>query len=235
MENEKLNITAAPGVSEIIIRHGEAHRVFDPVGVDIKGTINAPLLYLKNRYSTLTAIACMVIVSIVEGMITLTINEHNEIHDRIQGSIRIHPNIESFGINNGKYVSPEDMSNFLRARKHLFESQATYTDVFTALRNFRAKVNQQINAIKDDSGNFEKKKEQAVEHNIPKTFKLNLSIFKGMPKVSFEVEFLVNKDLDITMYSTELIQLTDELREKYITEVVEQIGEVAPDIVIMYQ
>lgn len=44
MENEKLNITAAPGVSEIIIRHGEAHRVFDPVGVDIKGTINAPLL-----------------------------------------------------------------------------------------------------------------------------------------------------------------------------------------------
>lgn len=236
METQKININAVPGVSEIIIREGKAiepERERKPLV--IIGTIDAPFRFLKNRISDLTEFLhnCNIAVDKEAGKIVLSLYETSELGDSVTGTIILDENIKAFGINNGKYMTPEDMSNFLRIRKHYFESEAEYSNIFTALRNFRAKVNQQVAAIKDDAGNYEQKKEQVVEHNIPKTFKLNMPVFKGMPKVLFEVEFLVNKTLDVTLYSAQLIQLEDELRNQYLSEVVEKIAEVAPEIVII--
>lgn len=237
INEKKINITAAPGVSEIIIREGHALPVHEPGTLNITGTIDAPLRFLKNRYvaAQLNALDCHILVNKEKGYITLVIDEKNHYCHGIAGMINVNESITKFGINNGKYVTPDEMSNFLRERKHLFESQAQYSDVFSALRTFKARVDQQINSIRDDSGNYDLKRKQAVEHNVPKSFKLCLPIFKGMPKITFEVEVLVNNSLEVTLYSTELIQLTDELRDKYVSDVVDEIEKVSPDIVIIYQ
>ena len=235
----KINVTAAEGTSTLIIRDGEAEPIHERKPLDITGTIDTPARFLRNRVLLIGTIAgykaCHVLVDKSVGQISLSIDENSDFADYVTGKIVISDVITNFGINSGKYYTPEDMANFLKSRKHHFESEAIYVDVFTALRQFRATVNQKIAAIKDDMGNYEQKKEQVVEHNIPKAFKLTVPIFKGMPKVSFEVEFIVSKGLDVTLSSTELMQITDELRDKYITEVIEDIEKVAPDIVILYQ
>jgi phosphoribosyl 1,2-cyclic phosphodiesterase len=50
-----------------------------------------------------------------------------------------------------------------------------------------------------------------------------------------EIDFNVNKSFDVTLSSTELMQITDELREKYINEVIDKIELDYPEIVILYQ
>lgn len=232
---ENIEIHTAAGTTELVIREGEAFPAREKNPLKIKGSLDAPLRFIKNRIGLLPQFESNILVNIEKGTVSLMIGEKSELHDLIEGELTPTENITQFGINNGKYISPADLSNFLRARKHLFESQAQYTEIFTALRNFKAKVNQEIAAIKDDSGNYEQKKQQIVDHNVPRSFKVNIPLFKGMPKVTFEVEILVNKDLDVTMYSTELIQITDELREKYLNEQVAEIEKIAPDIVILYQ
>ena len=55
-----------------------------------------------------------------------------------------------------------------------------------------------------------------------------MTTYGRISKVTFEVDILVNKSLDGIQYSIALIQLTNELRGKYISNVMNEISEVAP-------
>ena len=77
------------------------------------------------------------------------------------------------------------------------------------------------------------RKKQIVEHNLPKSFRLELPLYKGMPKVEIEVECLVNKALEVTMYSSDLIQMKEELKMTYLEDIMKQISEVASELVII--
>lgn len=234
MEN-KIQITVENGVKELVIREGVALKIEPPQSVNIKGTINAPFKYLENRAKYLQiANICFLTVDTEKGEIFLKINEHSERPDSIQGKIEISKEVTDFDLANEKYRTPEDTANFLKRRKHLFTSEAEYTNIFTALRNFQAKVNQEIAAIKDDSGNYEQKRKQVVEHNIPRNFKLNIPLFKAANPIEIEVEFLVNKTLDVAMFSTDLLQKLDNYRMIYINEVISRIEKITPELLIMY-
>lgn len=238
MEKGKYQISLPEGTRELVIREGEALEVQPPRQVQVEGTIDAPLRYLKNRIAILIETSMVVeshlTVDKERGTILLTINENSPYWDGITGKICEHPDITEFQLINEKYRSPEETAVFLRLRKHLFANQSEYMDVFTALRTFTAKVNQEIAAIKDDSGNFEAKKKQVVEHNIPKGFKINVPLFKGVDPVVIEVEFLVDRNLNVAMLSTDLMQKLDEFRAKAVEDVVKEIEMVAPDLLIMY-
>lgn len=237
MEN-KIEVNASGDKTELIIREGDAAPVRERKPVAIVGTIDLPGRYLQNRYNLILedkARSCYVLVNSDNGSITLIVDESDELQDSLCGMISESDVIKKFKINDGNYVEPEQLAEFLRMRKHLFADQTEYANTFTALRSFVAKVNQEIATIKDDGGNYDLKKKQVVEHNVPKSFTISVPIFKGFPKRNIPVEILVNGSLKVTMYSAELIQLTDELREQYVKDTVEKIEQIAPDIVILYQ
>jgi len=234
MSNQKIEIKAAEGTSEIIIREGTALGVFNPKVVGIDGTIDAPYRFIKNRVEEIKPHKqCNIRIALELGIITLAIAEKDPFGTTITGKLTINKDVTGFQINDGRYVLPEDLATFLRTRKHLFKSPDTYNSVFVGLRTFTAKVQQAISAIRSDTGDYESKKTQAVEHNIPKVFTLSLPIFKGMPKIDFEVEILVDKNLNVTMYSSELIQKDAELTALYLEDQVKAITEIAPEIVII--
>jgi hypothetical protein len=237
MEN-KFELNTFGDSCELTIREGKAAPVREKKPVAVIGVISTPALFLHNRYESILkekARACHVLVNSDAGTITLIVEENEELHDSIMGVISESDAIKNFGINDGDYMDPEGLAEFLRMRKHLFADQTEYANTFTALRSFTAKVNQEIASIKDDQGNYDMKRKQAVEHNVPKSFTISVPLFKGFPKRNIPVEILVNGSLKVTMYSAELIQLTDELREQYVKDTVEKIEQIAPDIVILYQ
>lgn len=237
MEN-KFKIDAPEGKCELTIREGKAAPVREKKPVEIVGNIDLPLRYLENRYEDILHVkakTCHILVNLEKGSISLIIGENEELQDILIGIIEESEAIKKFSINNGEYYDPDSLAEFLRMRKHLFADQTEYANTFTALRSFVAKVNQEIATIKDDGGNYDLKKKQVVEHNVPKSFTISVPIFKGFPKREIPVEILVNGSLKVTMYSAELIQLTDELREQYVKDTVEKIEQIAPDIVILYQ
>ena len=236
MENQKINILVHEKVQELVIREGEALEVFNPKSVIISGTIDAPLRFLLSRIEQVKLIvkSCHVLADFERGSIILEIDESSPFITRVTGELTENKDITEFNINNGKYYVPEDLSEFLKKRKHLFQSSESYISVFTALRTFEAKVNQELKSVKDDTGNYEQKKKQIVEHNVPRSFKIELPIFKGMPNVLIEVECSLNKNLEVTLYSAELIQMSSQLKTDYINDVLNGIKELAPEIAIIH-
>lgn len=229
-----INIISKEGKAEIIIREGEAPEVHDPITVSINGTIDAVTRYLRNReIPQEKQHDCFITVNKETGDIVLKIEEHSFFCDTIIAKIEEHPSITNFGINTGEHVLPEKMANHLKMRKHFFESQSEYASVYSALRAFKAKVNQAIEAIKDDRGNFDLKKAQVVEHNIPAGFNIKVPLFKGMDPVVVPVEFIVNSSLDVALSSTDLIQMIDEVRESAIDKQIKEIQEIASGIVVI--
>ena len=232
---ENIEIHTAAGITELVIREGKALELFNPSSVEITGTIDAPLRFIKNRLGEIKPHKkCNIRVSTETGKIILSVDETNPFGAIIEGQLIINSDIHNFRINDGKYVQPEELAIILRNRKHLFQTPDNFINTFVGLRSFTAKVNQELAAIRSDTGNYETKKIQAVEHNIPRSFRLTLPLFKGMPKVELEVEILVDKNLNVTMYSSDLISKEAELRELYMEYQVKAIQEIAPEIVIIY-
>lgn len=237
---EDVKILVSGSTSELIIRKGEASKVWDPQPTKIEGVINTVSRFLKNRIPIIDntddqgSFKCHILANKEDGGIHLIVDEHNHFNDEIKGIITVHPSIEKFSINSGEYILPEKMANFLKMRKHLFNSQSVYSSIYTALKTFKAKVNQEIDAIKDDRGNFEIKKAQVVEHNIPDKFDIKVPLFKGTQPVVIPVEFMVNSTLDVALSSTDLIQMIDQTREELIDKEIKDIQKIAPDIVIIY-
>lgn len=234
---EEVKVSVDGKTAELIIRHGEAKKVYDQVEVIISGCIDSVSRFLKNRIASIQVwegeITSHILVDNEKGEILLIVAEAEHFGTQIQGLIVAHPYITKFGVNSGEYMSPEKMANHLKARKHLFDSQSEYALVYTALKAFKAKVGLEINAIKDDRGGSEFKRIQAVEHNIPASFKLKVSLFKGTHPVEVPVEFMVNDSLDVALSSTDLIQLTDETRDRMIEDEVKAIEAITKDIVII--
>ena len=244
MDNKKINIHMDETSKELIIREGKAANIYDPKAVGIKGTIDAVTRYLTNRINKNEDESnfvndhwqkqCHILADTTEGTVVLVVGEHEHFQDTIKAVLTVHPDIENFSINSGDYVSPDDMANFLKMRKHLFKSQADFADIFVALKSFEAKVNQDIKAASDDRGNFDHVRKQAVEHNVPKVFNLNVPLFKGQSKISFPVEFLVDRSLNVALSSTDLIQMLDEKGTELVEKELVEIQTIAPDVVIIY-
>lgn len=239
MEHD-VKVAVSGDQKELIIRAGKAPDVREKNPLAINGTLDAVLIFLKNRYAPNIKENGLeynthILVDLEKGSISLVVEENNELSDQVKGMLSLTKDITEFEINDGRYETPEELAEFIRMRKHLFASPLEYTGVFTSLKSFTAKVNQEISQMSDDKGNYEMKRQQAVEHNVPKSFKLQVSIFKGQPKQIFEVEILVNKNLAVTMYSAELIQIMDEQGKKLVEDVVAEIRQIAPEIVIINQ
>ena len=104
----------------------------------------------------------------------------------------------------------------------------------TIMRNFKAKVLNEIENIDDKKGNVSQVRRQTVEGNQPPSFDLCIPIFKGQPKQKFTVEIDINPDtLQATLVSPDAQDLIVETRDKLIDDVLLRIEQTAPDIPII--
>lgn len=64
----------------------------------------------------------------------------------------------------------------------------------STLKNFKAKVNQDIERSKEENGSKTDNYSQVVDSNLPKSFKLNIPLFKGFACEEIEVEIYADVD-----------------------------------------
>ena len=88
----------------------------------------------------------------------------------------------------------------------------------------------------DKRGNQMIFKAQTVESNLPKSFNVNMPIFKGTEKRTFEVEVEINpNDLSCTLVSPEAHDIVIQQRDVHMDAVIDRIKDAAPTIVIIEQ
>jgi hypothetical protein len=224
------------GANEIVIREGKAAELFNPTPVRVTGVITNPLKWLQSRILLISQKACYILVNRESMSISLFENETDHFKNEIVGKLEYSPVFIKFNINSGVYLTPEKMAEFFKMNRSFFENQTDAMSLVNELKNFKAKVNQEIEKANDNRGNTKNSKVQAVESNVPEKFNLILPIFKGQPKETFEVEVYINPDdLTCTLISPAANDIVEQTRDTTIDSVLSEIGNVAPGLVIIEQ
>ncbi len=219
---------------EVIIRKGEAMPLKEPTPVDITGQIDSPARWLKKRVDTLNQKDANVLVDREEFTIKLTIDENNAYSDTITGELELSEEMDNLGINSGQYIGAFDMADLIKKNRSYFESTTAAMQLVSELRNFKAKVDKEVEASDDKRGNTRFLRNQIVESNLPKSFKVEIPIFKGQPKKTIEVEVEINPDnLSCTLVSPEANDTVIKERDDIMNKVIAEIEETAPDVVII--
>lgn len=244
MDNEKLQINLAPGMSkaELVIREGAAAKELEPkapVKTNLKGVIGAVVEYLKKRINTgqFEQKDCLVLVNRESIEITLITNEADEYRrGEITGKLSYNPKFIEFGINGGEYITNFEMAELFKMNRAYFENRSVAMKLVTDLQNFKAKVDKEIENSDNKRGDRRILINQAVQSNLPEAFNLVIPVFKGCEKQTVQVEVYVNpNDFTCTLVSAQSNELIIETRDTIIDEVLERIRLTCPDIVIIEQ
>ena len=202
----------------------------------IDGTIDAPYRWLEKRIDLINQKSSNIIVNRDKMGMILTINETNYYQDAITGVLQPSKEMVEFGINTDKKWEPIKLSQFLKMHRAFFTDKSQNMMLVSTLKNFKAKVNQDIERSKEENGSKVDNYSQVVDSNLPKSFKLNIPLFKGFACEEIEVEIYADvdgRDVSLSLVSAGANEAIEEYKNKVIDEQLEQIKQIAPDIVII--
>lgn len=243
MSENKLNVVVPKDYNgtpiEVVLREGEAPVVLDPKEperVVISGTIDTPFRWLEKRIELINQKVSNIIVNRDVMGIALTVDETNYYQSDIRGELKTSKEMMEFGINTEKKWEPIKLSKFLKMHRAFFTDKSQNMMLVSTLKNFKAKVNQDIERSKEENGSKVDNYSQVVDSNLPKSFKLNIPLFKGFACEEIEVEIYADvdgRDVSLSLVSAGANEAIEEYKNKVIDEQLEQIRQIAPDIVII--
>lgn len=219
---------------QIVVREGKANDVKEPHGLNIRGNIDSPYRFLHQRKDDILVHEAHVEVNRDEMNIELVNDEHSAYADRVSGYLTLSQNFKTLGVNDGEYVSNFDLADRIKKLRTLFESRDAAMRLVSELRNFKAKIERELELSDDKRGNVNIRKSQIVESNLPESLKVTVPIFKGMEPITFEVEVEVNpNDLSCTLTSPEANDIIRTSRDNIIDEELSRIEKECPELLII--
>lgn len=243
MTESKLNVVVPKDYNgtpiEVVLREGDAPEALnpkEPERVVINGTIDAPFRWLEKRVELINQKETNIIVNRDKMGIALTIDETNYYQTEINGILQASKEMQEFGINTEKKWEPIKLSQFFKMHRAFFKDKSENMSLVSTLKNFKAKVNQDIERSKEENGNRTDNYSQVVDSNLPKSFKLNVPLFKGFANEEIEVEIYADvdgRDVSLSLVSAGANEAIEEYKNKVIDEQLDAIRAIAPDIVII--
>lgn len=243
MSENKINLVVPKDYNgtpiEVVLREGKAPVALDPKEperIDLDGTIESPFRWLEKRVELINQKSSYIAVNRDLMFIILVIDETNFYGAIIKGILRQSKEMLEFGINTDKKWEPIKLSQFFKMNRSFFKDKSENMTLVSTLKNFKAKINQKIESIKEENGSKTDNYSQVVDSNLPKSFKLNIPLFKGFERKEIEVEVYADvdgRDVTLSLVSAGANETIEEYKNKVIDEQIESIKGVAPDIVII--
>lgn len=245
MNNEKMYITLAPGQEHatLTLLEGKAPEKLGekaPIKCDIKGTLVAVKEYLEKRVNAgqFQQKDCHILVNRDNGTIQLVFNEKDAYNrGEVLGKLVINPKFEEFGINDvNKVWTPVSLGLFFKMNRPYFTSKEDNMKLVSTLMHFTATVNSSIDNYLGQNGDRAEAFNQAVNSNLPASFKLKIPVLKGGPAWEIEVETFAKvsgKDVSFILISPDAADLLEDAKLHAIDEELDAIREIAPDIAII--
>ncbi|WP_281681852.1 hypothetical protein [Zunongwangia profunda] len=240
---DKVNLQVSEKTQELIVRTGTAEPVAEfRKGIEINGTLSVPRIHLENPPKWLTN-KSIISASISEetnadsvlsfsylkvnrenGTILFVEDAGNQWQNKYQGKLELHPDFEKFGINTGKSYTTFELASIIKMNRTLFETKDKAMILVKILRNFKGKVDKDLENADDGRGNRKILINQIVESNIPESFNLHLPIFKGYEKQTIEIEIEIDaNDMSCRLISPEANDYVSETKDALIDAEIEQI------------
>lgn len=245
MEQEKININLAPGQEHLTLTQLEGkapERLGEkaPIKCDIKGTLGAVKEYLEKRVNAgqFEQKDCHILVNRDNGTIQLVFNEKDAYNrGEVFGKLIVNPKFEEFGINDAdKPWTPIALGLFFKMNRPYFASKEENMKLVSTLMHFTATVNSSIDSFIGQNGDRAEAFNQAVNSNLPESFKLKIPVLKGGPAWDIEVETFAKvsgKDVSFILISPDAADLLEDAKLHAIDEQLAKIREIAPEIAII--
>ena len=241
-EQQPIVVNLPEGQNTLTLLQGQAPAQLDkkaPVKIDIAGVIFAPLNFLDKRVKDIDQHKAHILVCRDKLQILLIINEDDEYNrGKVLGQLAFSEIFKKLGINSSKAWQPEQLGQFLKLNRSFFSDKTAGMTVVSALKSFTAKVDQDVKRETNEKGNRTASFKQAVDSNIPEKFKLKLPIFSGGDYVEIEVETYASidgTDVAISLQSAGANDVVEETKANVISDVIEKIRAIAPEIAIIEQ
>ena len=241
-DNQPIVVNLPEGQNTLTLMQGTAPKQLDqlaPVKFEAAGTIEAPLRFLEQRVGDIDQHKAHIFVNRDNLSIHLVYNEDDAYTiGNVCGTLKLSKVFQSFGINTDKQWEPEQLGQFLKLNRTYFVSREENMKVVNALKTFDAKVNQSVQRETKENGNKAFSFRQAVDSNIPETFKLCLPVLSGGSPMEIDVETYATIDgahVSIALQSPGANDIVEDIRQNYISNMIEKLREVAPEIVIIEQ
>lgn len=246
MENKEV-YQIERGVKEVVITHKNALDEQKPLQVNIAGNIDSVARWLEKRIPkgaeswfphSVDFVDSHVIINREELKITLIFNENDPLNfGKVAGVLKFNPDLLKWKINTGEELDHKSLSEFIKMNRSCFLSKSDAMKLSADLANLKVKVDKEFEKSSDNRGSVKHLFAQSViEMNIPKTFKLSVPVFKGMPKSTFEVEIYVNpNNYMVSLISPEANDIVSDLSNDTINEQKNLIKEILPELVIIEQ
>jgi len=199
MNKDNIEIKVQSPTGEI--RIGELPPVLIRKDYTFKGSIRAPYAYFsrKNVLSEGDPMLFDLFTMVVEidrAAMRITYMEDNHSTEGsavILGSASLTPELTALGINTIKKYSGLQLSDTLRMNRLLFALPDDCIRIVSALRDFKAKIEQDIQAADDKKGNKTSSFDQRIQQPHDLRFTLNWPVISGEAKTKFLVE--INYDV----------------------------------------
>lgn len=161
MENEKMQVNFAPGVTEATLRVIELHEenelpVLEPDKVELAGTIGSVHEFLLKRISEKEQInqkRCYILVDREKMTLKLVTNETDSRNKAtVRGELKYYPKFLEFGINTSKTWEPVQLSKFFKMNRAFFKDAQYNMELVTVLKNFKASIDSKVENSRQDNG-----------------------------------------------------------------------------------
>ncbi len=245
---EKINVTASGGATELTILKGEAKpnfKVRNPVKVT--GNITVPFDHLNKP--TITEIDFQLqkeinlaspntlqesFLEVNRDLMQINFVEHAGLpyESSYKGVLKLDKDFQGFGINDPSITyKPITLAEKIKMNRSFFESKSEAMKLVSDLKNFEAKIEKEVEAKADDRANKRTLMAQVVTTNIPEGFKMKLPIFKGTAATVFEVEIAIDPmDLSCRLVSPEVNDIVNTIKNELIDDQVNLIKEKHPTL-----
>lgn len=192
----EINFTAAPGVSEVILRTGSALEVKPPMSINMHGAITAPADFYEQRLKIdpkhFDPSKTLVQVNRENGWIKFFSSANDYYGDIVTGGLTENQMLAEFKIGFPEPWRVADLAKFLRRRRFYFKDTQAGNSLISELSALKVSTAGQIEAINDNRGNKRSLVEQAVKTDLPASIWLHAPIYLGHAPVSFEVEIYID-------------------------------------------
>jgi len=209
---EKINIT--PSGDVLVIRTGEAEKIFYKNRLVLTGTIDSVLDFVEKRNKTFKTEECHAIFNEKDRSVIFKTNEQDEAGITVSGTLEEHPYLSELGINTQKTYTIASLINVLKLNRRFFMNRSEHASIVSALTKFQAKTETEFTNSNDFKGNVAQVKITKVQHEVPLNFKMNIPVFIGETARTFDVDIEVYPDgasLSCQLVSVDLAEAIEEI------------------------
>lgn len=186
-----VNVSVNPGVGELIVRQGEAPKIVEPRAYTASGLIGAPYDFYKSRIAInplhFDKSKAVVEVDRSNMKMHFRADPNSPLGDVITGTLFANEDLKEFKIGTNENWRTGDLALFLNRKRMYFKDLEKGRALIASLRSVKVSTKGEIETSNDQRGNTKNLVQQSVETEIPLAFVLEMPIFQGGEKVSFEV------------------------------------------------